>query len=57
MNAYFDLIRYMGILFFLVFIFSIPSMLIFKSYGAIANLPKGGLTQFSLGNMGNSSNF
>jgi hypothetical protein len=35
MNAFFDLLRYLSILMFLIFAFSIPAMTIYSSYGAI----------------------
>lgn len=52
MNAYYDFIKSLGILFLLIAIFSIPAMSIFAKYGAIVGQPKGIITQFSLGNMG-----
>jgi hypothetical protein len=52
MNAYFDLLRYLSLLMFLIFVFSIPAMTIYKSYGAIKDDAMGVITQFSLGNMG-----
>ena len=37
MNAYLDLIRYLMILFFFLSIFSVPAMMIYSKYGAIAD--------------------
>jgi len=55
MNAYFDLIKSMMWLFIVISIFSIPAMMVYQKYGAIKEMPKGAITQFSLGNMGTTS--
>lgn len=55
MNAYFDTLRYLVILMSLCFLFSLPMMYIFSSYGAIRGAPRGVISQYSLGNMGGAS--
>ena len=55
MNAYYDTLRYLMIMMFLIFLFCIPTMVIYSSYDGIVKDPKGPITQFSLGNMGGAS--
>lgn len=52
MNAYFDTLRYLMIMMLLIFVFSIPAMTIYNSYGAIEKDAMGMITKYSLGNMG-----
>lgn len=52
MNAYFDTLRYLMILMLLIFVFSVPTMYIYSSWGAIEKDAMGAITKFSLGNMG-----
>jgi hypothetical protein len=55
MNAYFDLLLSLTYLFMWITIFSIPTYLIFASYGAIYGESMGIVTQFSLGDMGGAN--
>jgi hypothetical protein len=55
MNAFFDTLTYLMRLMLLMFLFSLPMIYIYSSYGAIENAPKGFISRFSLGNMGGAS--
>jgi hypothetical protein len=52
MNAYYDTLKYLVMLMLLIFVFSLPSMYIYKSYSGLAAEPMYGITRYSLGNMG-----
>ena len=51
-NAYFNIIMYLGIMFFMVTLFSIPMFVIYS--GNSVNMLPGFLNKFSLGNLGGS---
>jgi hypothetical protein len=53
-NAYFNIIKYLGIMFFMITLFSIPIYVIYSS-NAVNMLS--GLNKFSLGNLGGSDIF
>jgi len=44
MNAYYDTLRYLMIMMFLIFLFCIPTMVIYSSYDGIVKDPKGPIT-------------
>ena len=52
MNAYFDTLKYMMILMFILFLFSMPAMYVYSSYSALQNENMYVFTKLSLGNMG-----
>ena len=54
MNAYFDTLKYMMILMFILFLFSVPAMAIYNSYDALKSQPMYLFTRLSLGNLGGS---
>ena len=52
MNAYFDTLKFMMILMFILFLFSYPAMYIYSSYDALKHENMYLFTRFSLGNLG-----
>lgn len=55
MNAYFDTLKYMMILMFVLLVISLPAMSLYSSYNALQNENMYMFTKFSLGNMGGAS--
>jgi len=54
MNAYFDTLKYLMILMILIYVFSFPTLLIYKSYDSLKNEAMYMFTKYSLGNLGKS---
>jgi hypothetical protein len=52
MNAYFDTLRYLMILMFILMLFSLPAMFIYSRYNALEHQDKYIFNKFALGNMG-----
>jgi hypothetical protein len=55
MNAYFDTLKFMMILMFCLFVFSLPAMHIYSSYNSLMHENMYLFTRFSLGNLGGAS--
>jgi hypothetical protein len=53
MNAYFDTLKYMMVLMFLIFTFNFPAMHIYSSFDSLKHEAMYMFTQYSLGNLGN----